>query len=661
MEILCTLKNIHLTYGLKNIFNGASITIHDQSKIGLLGLNGHGKSSLLKIINGTVLPDPSTPPFQFDKAKSSDRAAFDCFYVPQDPLLKDDSGKPIEDNLREYFFRYYPKLRAVHLEIEKLNQVIEKSFGDELEKVIEKQKTLLNTFEELSGWELLSNYESYLKYFGLFDFEKKFKELSGGEQKKVLLSLGFSSPATLILWDEPTNHLDIDTIRKFEERLMAFQKAFILITHDRHLLGATTNQIFHVENGEIVSFTGSYLDYLTHLKQKEEANQKLIAKLKNTLTRETEWMRQGIKARGTRSKKRVENYQDIKNKISSMKEKARKELELNIQSSQRKSKLLIDAKDISHELGGKKLFNHLDLEIFKGNKIGLVGTNGSGKTTLTKILTNKITPDSGNIKLADQLSICHFTQNRDELKDELTAFEFLGDGNDHVILADGRQRHIAAYFESFLFSKNQLHRPLKTFSGGEKNRLQLAKNLLKAADLWIFDEPTNDLDLETLHILEETLTSFEGSIILISHDRSFLANVTNKVWYLHNGELESFEAGYEQAEAYIDASIIQDSYQEEDPQEEETPASQSSESFFTPQKSEKKKLTYMEKKRLKELPQLIEKAELSVEEIEEELANVDYSSAKQETIDKVGQLDQQKQELEEELLNMYEELDSLSS
>jgi ATP-binding cassette subfamily F protein uup len=283
MALLCTLKNIQLTFGTKFIFKNAELAINEGDRIGLLGLNGKGKSTLFKILTGEIIPDHTTPPFEFSKSNQN----FSLFLVPQELPLEGHE----ELTIQEYFYIFFPELKLAY----------DRSFEE---------------FEHLHGWDILQDYESYLKFFGLEDHEKIIKTLSGGEQKKVLLSLGLSSRSNLILWDEPTNHLDIETIKLFEDEMHSTQKAFMLITHDRFLLSKLTTKIFQIKSGRIEKFDGSYTDYLVYLKESEHANMRLLEKLQNNLTREQAWMRQGVKARRTRSKKRVEGFLDLKSKAA---------------------------------------------------------------------------------------------------------------------------------------------------------------------------------------------------------------------------------------------------------------------------------------------------------------------------------------------------------
>lgn len=631
MSLLCTLKNIHLSFGPKIIFDNAQISVSVGDRIGLLGLNGKGKSTLFKILTGDLVPDQSTPAFEFNKAKGDgdENKRFSLFYVPQELPLDEKS----ELSLKDYFFVFYPDLKKVY-------------------------ETSLHDFEEMKGWELVQNYESYLKYFGLEDLNKKVIDLSGGEQKKILLSLGLSSKANLILWDEPTNHLDIETIKLFEDELNASTKAFMLITHDRFLLSKLTRRIFHIQHGKIESFSGSYTDYLDFLQKSEQSKLRLLDKLKNNLEREQAWMRQGIKARGTRSKKRVENFLDLKQRVSTIKSEAKKSLELSLQKSGRQTKVLVSFEELTFAYPDQPaLFENITGEIHKGNKIGLLGKNGVGKTTLLKLIRNELLPVNGMMKTAENLQIQYFSQKRDEMEVDQSPHQLLGDGSDFVTLPDGSKRHVVSYFESFLFHRDDIHRPLKTFSGGEKSRLQLALNLTRTGDILIFDEPTNDLDLETINILEEKLTEFQGAVILISHDRAFLSTVTNKVWLLENKGLQNFEGGYEQVSPYLDLVEVEKELAEEADKPEQTlPAAQPPE-----QKSSVAKLSNKEKKRLETIYEDIEATENKVKIIEEKIAGLDYTKLSDPKNQELKILTDAQAVLDERLLALYEELEDLEA
>jgi ATP-binding cassette subfamily F protein uup len=628
MSLLCTLKNIRLSFGPKIIFDNAQISVSVGDRIGLLGLNGKGKSTLFKILTGDIVPDHSSPPFEFNKARGDgdENKRFSLFYVPQELPLEGLGNITLKD----YFFVFYPELKIVF-------------------------EASLHRFEELHGWDMVQNYESYLKYFGLDDLNKQVRDLSGGEQKKILLSLGLSSTANLILWDEPTNHLDIESIKLFEDELNSTSKAFMLITHDRFLLSKLTRKIFHIQHGRIESFSGSYTDYLSFLEKSEQSKLRLLDKLKNNLEREQAWMRQGIKARGTRSKKRVESFLGLKDRVSTIKSEAKRNLDLTLQKSNRQTKVLVSFSDLTFAYGGQStLFENITGEIHKGNKIGLLGNNGVGKTTLLKLIKHELSPVSGSMKTADNLQIQYFSQKRDEMESEMTPYLLLGDGSDFVILPDGSKKHVSSYFESFLFHRDDIHRPLKTFSGGEKSRLQLALNLTKIGDILIFDEPTNDLDLETIQILEEKLTEFQGAVILISHDRAFLSTVTNKVWLIENKRLQNFEGGYEQVAPYLEVLELERELADES---RENPLAQIE--TIAPKVS--LKLNNKEKKRLETIYEDIESTEGKTKIIEEKIANLDFTKLADPKNQELKILTDAQSTLEDRLLSLYEELEDLES
>ncbi len=623
MSILCSLKNINLSFGPKLIFQNAEIAVDSKDRIGLLGLNGKGKSTLFKILSGQVVPDISTPAFEFSKSRGDDGKGFSLFYIPQElPIIGHENKSP-----KEYFFIFYPELK----------KKFDKSLDD---------------FDHAGGWSLVSEYESYLKFFGLNDINQPVKNLSGGEQKKILLSLGLSTKASLVLWDEPTNHLDIETIKLFESELSNFDRAFMLISHDRFLLSKLTNKIFHIDRGQIKRFDGSYSDYLIYLEESEHTKLRVLDKLKNSLERETAWMRQGVKARGTRSKKRVENFLDLKSKVTNIKLEAKKTLDLNLTKATRQTKVLVNANNLTFGYAQEKtLFNNISFEIKKGDKIGLLGRNGVGKTTLLKLMIGEIAINEQMLRTADNLQVQYFSQKRDELESDKTPFQVLGDGNDFVTLPDGSKRHVISYFESFLFHRDDVNRPLKTFSGGEKSRLQLALNLTRPGDILIFDEPTNDLDLETIEILENKLSEFQGALIIISHDRAFLSTVTNKVWLIDNANIEKFEGGYDQVEPYLDALAL----------EKELSTENETEEISTEPKAEIKKISNKEKERLNAIPSEIESFEQKLKIIESKIAEFDFTKLSDPNNGELKILTDAQNFLEEKLMLLYEELEALES
>lgn len=659
MATLCTLNNITIDNGHKLLFKSASLAVSEGERVGLLGLNGQGKSTLLKMLMGEVIPDHSTPPFTFDKfgGDGDPTRSYRAFYIPQDltPEFKQKTQARALPRILDLQMKSdFESLDMInHSLAQEAQELLDDATRDAL---LEKQEELLAKLESVGAFQFLGRYESFLRSFGLDEskWDLPLSELSGGEAKKTLLSLGLASTAPLILWDEPTNHLDIETIDTFEDLLLQSKNAFILVTHDRFLLSRVCTRILAIEMGKIQSFQGSYEDYLVHLEDQNQMRSKFIEKLHNHLRRETAWMRQGIKARGTRSKKRVETFENLRDKASEMKSLMGRDLQLAMGRAQKKSKLLIKVEHVSYTppKHTKPLFRDVTVNLLKGEKIGLLGPNGSGKTTLLKLLTHRLAPSSGNVTIGADLKIQFFDQYREDLPLHLTPYQILGDGSDQVFLGDGRQMHVAGYFEKFLFNRSDLERPISTLSGGERARLHLAHNLTKSADLWIFDEPTNDLDLKTLEILESTLADFQGSLIIVSHDRAFLSNVTDKIWLIDDNELKTFEAGYAQASGYLEALRIERELNESiEAQEQPKNVAPVSENQLT---------TAQGQKRLEELKVQIKQVESLVERISEQLESSDYQLVTPEKAREWTELQGTLQKLEEKLLALYEEQELLS-
>ena len=580
-----------------------NFTISKGDKIGVLGLNGHGKSSLFKVLTEEVTPDHTTPAFIFDKARD-----FSVFLVPQE--LKDLNDWSIKD----YFYCYYPELKKLKLKLKSIEEKMSDP-QENLNKLIDEQGKILEKLVDLGEHELESKYTSYLKYFKLGDLDRMMITLSGGEQRKVALALGLSAKEELILWDEPTNHLDLDTIELFEDELMSQNKTFLLITHDRTLLHQVVDRVIHIQRGKLRSFEGTYEQYLQFLIEDQKRREKELDKLSNTHRRETAWMRQGVEARRTKSKKRIEDYGNLSEKISDLKSKYHKKAEVQLQSSGRKTRQLFKVNELSLSFGDRTLFSGLNFTINKGDKIALLGKNGAGKSSLLKILLGQVAPTKGLVEKAEGLDCGYFSQKRESLKPDSTPWDIIGEGIDYVISNTGDKRHVAGYLESFLFSSDELKRPIHTFSGGEKNRLQLAQFMKHARDLWIFDEPTNDLDLETIGVLEEELKSYEGALIIVGHDRSFLKNVTDKCWILEDGKLEFFEAGFEQALDYLEVREL----------EEQLKAKEEKNTNVTAIGSAKTGLTNKEKNRLEKLPQELEKVENKINDLKQKMAEVNFA------------------------------------
>lgn len=648
MGIICNLQNMNLSFGQKVIFDDAKITINQGDRIGLIGLNGHGKSTLFNILNGTLTPDISTPPFVFDKNND----LFKLFLIPQE---LDTTSYP-ELTISDFWLSFYPEIYELHKKLKKIENELAVDYTNE--KLINRQQTIMEKYEHLGAWDIENGYMSYLSHFGIERMDTPVSKLSGGEQKKLALSIGLSTKAEFILWDEPTNHLDVETIEKFEDELSSSSKTYMIISHDRYLLNYVTDRIIHIERGSINSFKGTYLQYLEYLEEKEKELAKNLDKLENKHRRELAWMRQGIKARGTRSKKRVEGYVNIKDDIANLKSRAKRVVDLSLQHSGRKSKQLVEITDASFGYTQEKLLEDINILITKSDKIALMGPNGAGKSTLLKIISGDLELSSGNRKALDDFKVITFDQKRESLDENKTPFEIVGDGQDFVHLSDGSTKHVMSYLESFLFAREQVNRPISTMSGGEKNRLQLAMFMKQSADLWIFDEPTNDLDIETIELLERELSDYKAGVIIVGHDRAFLDNTCKTTWLVHDKKIEVFEGGYSQVAPYMQALEMEKKAIESANNKKPKGQSQVKAKEEEPSTN---KMSYQEKERFKVIENEIAKAEEDIEKLKTEIGSIDYSTPNKETDKKVQKLTFNLAKKEKKLEDLFSEWEVLET
>ena len=622
MTPICTLQNLTLSYPLKVLFKDVSFTLNEKDRIGVLGLNGHGKSSLFKVLAGQVEPDITTPKFKYDKSQN-----FSLLLIPQELEIIG------EESIADYFLNFYPEFKNLYEEYKTAN--------------LDRQGAILDELYNAGEAEIQNKYISYLKSFGLEDHERSVRSLSGGEQRKMALAIGLSAPHQVILWDEPTNHLDLKTIEIFEDELKNCQNTFLIISHDRTLLNNVVDRIVHIQHGKIRSFQGSYEAYLEFLREDQKNRQLQIEKLSNIQRRETAWITRGAKARRTKSKKRIEDYSKLNEQITDLKSLAHKKVSMDLKGSGRKTKLLFDAENLSLKFGERILFENMDFKLMQGQKISLIGDNGVGKSSLLKIILGELEPTTGTVKRADQLRVGYFSQKRESLDMEMTPWDLIGEGSDFIFSNTGEKRHVASYLENFLFRSEEIKRPIKTFSGGEKNRLQLAKFMKDAMDIWIFDEPTNDLDLETIGILEDELKLYKGTLLIVGHDRTFIENATDTCWMIHDRKLEMFEGGLSQAEYFLEALELEEKLKTmKPPASAQTPKSQ---------------LSNKDKIRLDQVQREIEDQEKLISQISDLISRMASSVRDAETIQKMDALQDKLKQAEsklEKLISEWEELEA---
>jgi ATP-binding cassette subfamily F protein uup len=520
---LLRLSNISIAYGTHALLKNADFQLDAGERVGLLGRNGEGKSTLMKIIAGNVLPDHGDIWRQPELRLA---------WLEQSPDLPDDAT--IYDavagglgELGEWLTRYHALTLSMDYDDDKaLNEM-----GD-----------LQHKLESHNGWHFQQRVETTLNKLDL-PGELKISDLSGGWKRRVALARALVIEPEVLLLDEPTNHLDFESINWLEEQMLNFQGAVLFVTHDRSFLQKLATRIVDLDRGNLVSWAGNYDDYLTRKAAalEDEANQN--AEFDKKLADEEVWIRQGVKARRTRNEGRVRALEKLRN------ERAQRRLQqgtarLALEKGDASGKRVIEVKDISFGYGERQIIKNFSTLIQRGDKIGLIGANGAGKSTLLKILLQQLVPDSGTVEQGTKLEIAYFDQLRDQLDPNLTVADTVADGNDFVEIA-GNKRHVMSYLGDFLFAPARARSPVKSLSGGEKNRLLLARLFTRPANLIVMDEPTNDLDLETLELLEEKLVNYDGTLLLVSHDRAFLDNVVTSVYVLNgSGDVDEFVGGY---------------------------------------------------------------------------------------------------------------------
>ncbi|MFW5888025.1 MAG: ABC-F family ATP-binding cassette domain-containing protein [Bacteriovoracia bacterium] len=647
MNLLCTIQHLHLSFGGRQIFDDIGLQIHQNDRIGLVGLNGSGKSTLLKVIASLQTADISEPGFTYDKSSFLQKKQRQITYIPQNLNFSD------KHTIENFLWDFFPSLGRIQKRLEEINQKLETANpqSNNFQKLLDEQQKLL-TQASLEGTEqFVARYKAYLKKFNNYHPDKKLIEMSGGERRKVALALGLSSDAAIVLWDEPTNHLDMEAVEIFEQELNNASQGIILITHDRYLLDRTVNKIFHLNRGQLKSYQGNFTSYLEQLTTEQKEREKEVDRLQNIYRRELAWMRQGIKARGTRSKKRVETFHQIKGNINQLKDQYHQSANLQLGHSGRKTKQLFEIQNLffKYDENSIPILKNINLVLGKKTKLGLLGPNGHGKTTLLRILLGEIKDFQADVfKKADDLEAYFFKQNREALDKTKTPWQEIGEGKETLNTPFG-EVHISSYLQKFLFQSEDFHRPLDTFSGGEINRLQLAKFMKNSADLWIFDEPTNDLDIETLGLLEEELSSYQGAVIIVSHDRAFLENIVDHYWLLQDGSLENFADLPKAMKQWREKKVGNEiSKAESLPPKEDVKSTGSS--------KPKTKPTYQQKRRWEIIDQEIEKAELKVEKLEQELADFDYQNNDS---SQLSELNQKLITAQKELDSIYEEWNEL--
>ncbi|SHL42280.1 ATP-binding cassette domain-containing protein [Halomonas caseinilytica] len=516
---LLRLERLQLAYGPQVLLDGADLVLEKGERLALVGRNGTGKSTLLKLVAGEITPDGG-----------------DIWRAPGLKIgvlaqeLPDATGATIFDVVAQGL----PEAGELLSEYHHLVQADDPDMT--------RMAQLQSRIEAIDGWSFHQRIDVVLTRLGLPE-DAEMSGLSGGWRRRVALARALVAEPDLLLLDEPTNHLDLDTIAWLEEQLSAFNGAVLFITHDRAFLSRLATAILELDRGRLGRYPGDYAKYQEQKTHELEVEARENAEFDKKLAQEEAWIRQGIKARRTRNEGRVRALEQMRRERGERRERQGR-ANLAVDSGERSGKRVVELENVTQRFGSDVVIDNFSIEIQRGDRIGFIGRNGAGKTTLLKILLGELEPSEGRVRVGTKLQVAYFDQLRAGLEPEKTVYENVAQGSDRVEVG-GRDRHVMSYLQDFLFTPERARQPVKALSGGESNRLLLARLFTQPANVLVLDEPTNDLDVETLELLEELLLSFEGTLLLVSHDRAFMDNVVTSVLAFEGeGKVREYVGGY---------------------------------------------------------------------------------------------------------------------
>ncbi|MDD0801575.1 MULTISPECIES: ATP-binding cassette domain-containing protein [Acinetobacter] len=626
-----TLRDVQLAFGGPALLDGANFSLERGERVCLIGRNGEGKSTLLKLIEGSLLPDSGEVSLQNGITISM---------LAQDVPM--DSGK-VADIVADGAGEAADVLRAYH---EASDACV---LGDM--EACDRMGNLQHKLDQLDGWALETKVNSILSKMGL-DPDADLADLSGGRKRRVLLARALLTQPDVLLLDEPTNHLDVESIEWLEKFLLDQNNLTLLfISHDRSFVDSIATRIVELDRGTLRSYEGNYSRYLELKAQQMEAEEKQNALFDKRLAEEEVWIRQGIKARRTRNEGRVRALKELREQSKARRSQQGK-VSMATQDASRSGKVVFEIENLSVRFGhGAPIIKDFSALVLRGDRIGLVGDNGVGKTTLIKAILGE-QEHTGTVKTGTQLEVAYFDQLRNALDLEKSVKDNVSEGSDHVDV-NGNRRHIYSYLQDFLFSPERARTPVKALSGGERNRILLAKLLLKASNLIVMDEPTNDLDMVTLELLEEMLSDYKGTLLLISHDRAFMDNVVTSTWVFDGkGNIDEYIGGYQD---YLQQRPDQTAVDQKSAVKK---AAAKAEANAAPAK--KVKLSYKDQRALEQLPAEMEALEKEQAEINALLADGSLFIS---DADKAMTLSNRLTEIDElllEKLERWEELENLT-
>lgn len=625
MSAIISLEKINLAYGLDPLLDQVNCQIFAGERVCLIGRNGAGKSSFLKIIEGSIIPDSGK-----------------IFRSPSLRIARLTQELPQELNITVYD----TVAKALQKTGELLSAYHHLSQNLQTEADLKRLAELQQAIDECQGWQFEQSISQILQRLEL-PADSLISELSGGWQRRVALAQALVIKPDLLLLDEPTNHLDIEAIQWLEDQLLNFEGGIVFITHDRAFLQRLATRIIELDRGHLYSWPGDYENFLRRKEETLAAEEKLNSEFDKKLAEEERWIRQGVKARRTRNEGRVRALKEMRQERSQRREQQGK-ASFEFNEATRSGELVVNAEHLNHAYGDKTIIKDFSIRIMRGDRIGLLGPNGVGKSTLLNILLGNIQADQGQISHGTKLQIAYFDQLRATLDPNKTIIDNVSDGRTSILI-NGKEKHIVSYLSDFLFSPQRLHTPVDALSGGERNRILLARLFSQPANVIVMDEPTNDLDVETLELLEELLAQFTGTVLLVSHDRAFLDNiVTSLLVFEGNGKVNEYIGGYQDWLKRSEKLAINKKTVDA--------SSPSSVIKETPIRKKDQKLSYKEQKELAELPQKIDQLETKQAELIAKTSNPEFYQQAQE---KITQALAELKQIEAELANAYSRWEEL--
>ncbi|MDY5910732.1 MAG: ABC-F family ATP-binding cassette domain-containing protein [Inconstantimicrobium porci] len=612
---LITIENITKSYGDKAILDNISLGINDGDKIGIIGINGTGKTTLLKIIAGVD---------ECDEGKITTSNELKMEYLFQNPDYNP------ENTVLEQVFKGNSKEMMILREYENILEKV--NFGDT--SLSEKLIKLQEQIDSLNLWQMESEAKMILTKLGIYDFGKKMGKLSGGQRKRVFLAAALIRPSNLLILDEPTNHMDNDTIDWLEGYLNSRKGALLMITHDRYFLDRVTNRIVEVSDGVLYNYEGNYSLYVEKKLEREEQKVSEQRKKENLYRNELKWIRRGAKARSTKQKARIDRFEKLKD---SMEKISDDKLELSVVGTRLGNKI-IEINDISKSYE-KDLIKDFTYMLLRNDRIGIIGPNGAGKSTLMDIISGKTKPDKGTVEIGDTVKIGYFSQETYDIDGSMRVIDYVKEIAEYLPLSNGDRISASDMLERFLFAPEKQYTPISKLSGGERKRLYLLNVLMSSPNVLLFDEPTNDLDIATLTVLEDFLDKFNGPVMTVSHDRYFVDRTCNKIFaYEGEGEIEIIHGNYS------DYSI----WKEENKRINDVPVEVKVEKKGKPSKERTLKFSYNEQKEFDEIDDVIAGLEDRVADIDKEIEKcvTDYV--------RLQELTDEKEEVKKQLDEKYE-------